>query len=38
MFWMAKKLKLDVGVSQIPSFIASPYAMQTPAISFSLDF
>ena len=34
----AKKLKLDVGVSQIPSFTASPYAMQTPVVSFSLDF
>lgn len=34
----AKKLKLNVGVSQMPSITAAPMAMKTPAVSFSLDF
>lgn len=34
----AKKLNFNIGVSQIPSMTASPLAMKTPAVSFSLEF
>lgn len=36
--YKAKKMKLDVGVSKILLKSASPYAMQTPALSLSLNF